>query len=127
MKFNNKENVSDVLNELLKDGAQQLIHQVVEARLSEYLSQHQRLIVDGRVAMVCRLPVKTRDTDRYRSSQCAYSQGAFERWRGANFSFCIGSALRLKNEILGGSITLAVTERCSYRRDGRSTKSSGWA
>ena len=43
------------------------------------------------------LPVKTRDTDRYRSSQCAYSQGAFERWRGANFSFCIGSALRLKN------------------------------
>ena len=41
------------MNELLKDGAQQLIHQAVEARLSEYLSQHQRLIVDGRVALVC--------------------------------------------------------------------------
>ena len=37
--FNNKESVSDVLNELLRDGAQQLIHQAVEAELSEYLSQ----------------------------------------------------------------------------------------
>ena len=26
---------------------------MVEARLSEYLSQYQRLIVDGRVALVC--------------------------------------------------------------------------
>ena len=53
LEFNNKESVSDVLNELLKDGAQQLIHQVEEVRLSEYLSQHQRLIVDGRVALLC--------------------------------------------------------------------------
>ena len=50
--FNNKESVSDVLNELLRNGAQQLIHQAVEAELSEYLSQHQRLIDDGRVALV---------------------------------------------------------------------------
>ena len=53
LELNNKEIVSDVLNELLKDGAQQLIHQVVEVRLSEYLSQHQHLIVYGRVALVC--------------------------------------------------------------------------
>jgi len=39
LEFNNKESVSDVLNELLRDGAQQLIHQAVEAELSEYLSQ----------------------------------------------------------------------------------------
>ena len=39
LEFNNKESVSDVLNELLRDGAQQLIHQAVEAKLSEYLSQ----------------------------------------------------------------------------------------
>ena len=52
LEFNNKESVSDVLRELLRDGVQQLIHQAVEAELSEYLSQHQRLTDDGRVALV---------------------------------------------------------------------------
>ena len=52
LEFNNKERDSDVLNELLRDGAQQLIHQAVEAELNEYLSQHQRLTDDGRVALV---------------------------------------------------------------------------
>ncbi|MBT5175796.1 MAG: IS256 family transposase, partial [Candidatus Marinimicrobia bacterium] len=50
--FNNKESVPDVLSELLREGAQQLIHQAVESELSEYLSQHQRLTDDGRVAVV---------------------------------------------------------------------------
>ena len=53
LEFNNKESVSDVFNELLRDGAQQLIHQALEAELCEYLSKHQRLAVDGRVALVC--------------------------------------------------------------------------
>ena len=52
LEFNNKESVSDVLNELWRDGAQQLIHQAVEVELSEYLSQHQRLTDDGSVALV---------------------------------------------------------------------------
>ena len=52
LEFNNKESVSDVLNELLRDGAQQLIRQAVETELSEYLSQHQRLTDDGSVALV---------------------------------------------------------------------------
>ena len=50
--FNNKESVPDVLSELLREGAQQLIHQAVESELSEYLSQHQRLTDDGRLAVV---------------------------------------------------------------------------
>jgi putative transposase len=50
--FNNKESVPDVLSELLRDGAQQLIHQAVESELSEYLSQHQRLTDDGRIPVV---------------------------------------------------------------------------
>jgi putative transposase len=50
--FNNKESVPDVLSELLREGAQQLIHQAVESELSEYLSQHQRLTDDGRFAVV---------------------------------------------------------------------------
>ena len=80
LEFNNKESVSDVLRELLRDGAQQLIHQAVEAELNEYLSQHQRLTDDGMVTLVRqRLLAKTRDTDRYRTSQCAYSQGSFQR------------------------------------------------
>ena len=41
------------MNELLKDGVQQLIHQALEARLREYLSQYQRLIVDGSGVLVC--------------------------------------------------------------------------
>ena len=52
LEFNNKESVSDVLNELLRDGAQQLIHQAVETELSEYFSQHQRIADDGRLALV---------------------------------------------------------------------------
>ena len=43
LEFNNKESVSDIRNELLRDGAQQLIRQAVETGLSEYLSQHQRI------------------------------------------------------------------------------------
>jgi putative transposase len=50
--FNNKESVPDVLSELLREGAQQLIHQAVESELSEYLSQHQRLTANGRIALV---------------------------------------------------------------------------
>ena len=73
------------------------------------------------------LPAKTRDSDGYWSSQCTYSQGTLERWRGTNFSFRIGSALRPKNEIPGGGITLALPQRCIYRRNGRGTKSSGRA
>ena len=46
LEFNNKESVSGVLNELLRDGAQQLIRQAVETELSEYLSQHQRIADD---------------------------------------------------------------------------------
>ena len=52
LEFINKESVSDILNELLRDRAQQLIHQAVEAELREYLSQHQRLIDNRRVALV---------------------------------------------------------------------------
>jgi len=52
LEFNNKESVSDVLNELLRGGAQQLIHQAVETELSEYLSQHQRIADDGRLVLV---------------------------------------------------------------------------
>ena len=58
LEFRIKESVSDVLNELLRDGAQQLIRQAVETELSEYLSLHQRLTDDGMVALVrnCYLP-----------------------------------------------------------------------
>ena len=52
LEFNNKESVSDVLSELLRDGAQHLIHQAVELELNEYFSQHQRLTADGRIALV---------------------------------------------------------------------------
>ena len=52
LEFNNKESFSDVLNELLRDGAQQLICQAVETELSEYMSQHQRITDDGRLALV---------------------------------------------------------------------------
>ena len=40
------------MSELLREGVQQLIHQAVESELSEYLSQHQRLTDDGRLAVV---------------------------------------------------------------------------
>ena len=50
--FNNKESVPDVLNALLREGAQQLIHRAVESELSEYLSQHQHFTADGRIAVV---------------------------------------------------------------------------
>ena len=53
LELNNKDSVSDEMSELLRNGAQQLIHQAVESELNEYLSQHQRLTEDGRVALVC--------------------------------------------------------------------------
>ena len=56
--FNNKESVPDVLSKLLRTVAQQLIRQAVESELSDYLSQHQHLTADGRIAVVrnCYLP-----------------------------------------------------------------------
>ena len=43
----------DVLSELLRGGARQLIHQAVEAELQELLGEHaQRRMVDGRAAVV---------------------------------------------------------------------------
>ena len=50
--FNNKESVSDVLNELLRSGAQKLIHNAVEAELREFMSQHQGVTEDGKVSVI---------------------------------------------------------------------------
>ena len=128
LEFNNKESVSDVLNELLRSGAQKLIHNAVEAELREFMSQHQGVTEDGKVSVIRNgyLP-KRQILTGIKSSQCTYSQGTLERWRGTNFSFRIGSALRSKNEIPGSGITLALPQRCIYRRNGRGTKSSGRA
>ena len=52
LEFNNKESVSDVLNELLRSGAQELIHNAVEAELREFMSQHQGVIEDGKVSVI---------------------------------------------------------------------------
>ena len=47
LEFNNIESVSDVLNELLRSGAQKLIHNAVEAELREFMSQHQGVTEEG--------------------------------------------------------------------------------
>ena len=128
--FNNKESVSDVLNELLRSGAQKLIHNAVEAELREFMSQHQGVTEDGKVSVIRNGYLPKREILTGIGPvivHCTYSQGTLERWRGTNFSFRIGSALRSKNEIPGGGITLAVPQRCIYRRNGRSLKSAGRA
>ena len=88
LEFNNKDSVSDEMSELLRNGAQQLIHQAVESELNEYLSQHQRLTEDGRVALVCNgyLP-KRKILTGNRSGQCPYPQGK-KRRRSTHFPFC---------------------------------------
>ena len=128
LEFNNIESVSDVLNELLKSGAQKLIHNALEAELREFMSQHQGVTEDGKVSVIRNGYLPKREIlTGIGPSHCTYSQGTLERWRGTNFSFRIGSALRSKNEIPGSSITLALPQRCIYRRNGRGTKSSGRA
>jgi putative transposase len=69
------------LRELLREGAQEIIHQAVESELSEYLSQHQRLTDDGRVAVVRKgyLP-KQEILTGIDPSQCSNSQGTLKRW-----------------------------------------------
>ena len=52
LEFNNKESVSDVLNELLRSGAQKLIHNAVEAELREFMFQHQGVTEDGKVSVI---------------------------------------------------------------------------
>ena len=52
LEFNNKESVSDVLNELLRSGAQKLIHNAVEVELREFMSQHQGATEDGKVSVI---------------------------------------------------------------------------
>jgi putative transposase len=50
--FSNKESVSDVLNELLKSGAQKPIHNAVEAGLRKFTFQHQGVTEDGKVSVI---------------------------------------------------------------------------
>ena len=123
--FNNKESIPDVLNALLREGAQQLIHRAVESELSEYLSQHQHLTPDGRIAVVRNGYLPKREILAGIGPVSVRIPKVRSRDGEPITFFCIGSALRPKNEIPGGGITLAVPQRCFYRRDGRSLKSSG--
>jgi putative transposase len=50
--FNNKDNVSDVLSELLRNGAQKLIHNALEAELRGFMFQHQGVTEDGNVSII---------------------------------------------------------------------------
>ena len=127
LEFNNKESVSDVLNELLRSGAQKLIHNAVEAELREFMFQHQGVTEDGKVSVIRNGYLPKREILTGIGPVSVRIPKVLERWRGTNFSFRIGSALRSKNEILGGGITLALPQRCIYRRNGRSLKSAGRA
>ena len=127
LEFNNKESVSDVLNELLRSGAQKLIHNAVEAELREFMPQHQGVTEDGKVSVIRNGYLPKRQILTGIGPVSVRIQGTLERWRGTNFSFRIVSALRPKNEIPGNGITLALPQRCIYRRNGRGTKSSGRA
>ena len=126
LEFNNKESVSDVLNELLREGAQQLIRQAVETELSEYLSQHQRIADDGRLALVRNgyLPKREILTGigpvSVRIPKVRSKDGKALTFRSA----LVPPYVR-KTQIPGSSITMAVPERCFYRRDGGSIKSPG--
>ena len=53
LEFQGREVVADALTEMLRTGAQQLIHQAVEAELQELLEQHsERRTADGKSGVV---------------------------------------------------------------------------
>ena len=53
VEFNDREPVTDALSEMLRTGAQQFIHQAVQAELEGFLQHHSnRLTRDGLVAVV---------------------------------------------------------------------------
>jgi transposase-like protein len=53
IEINNRETITDGLTDLLKTGAQKLIHQAVELELSEFMSQYkERLTNDGKAGVV---------------------------------------------------------------------------
>ena len=72
--LNNKERVSGILNELLRKGEQQLIHQAVEVEKSQYLSQHQCFTDDGRVVSVSKVPSNRKDNCTVSYSVCHQDQ-----------------------------------------------------
>ena len=126
LEFNNKESVSDVLSELLRDGAQHLIHQAVELELNEYFSQHQRLTADGRIALVRNGYLPKREILTGIGPVSVRIPKVRSRdWEALTFRSALVPHLCQKNQIPGSSITMAVAERCFYRRDGRSIKSPG--
>ena len=52
LSFKKQENSTDVLTELLKNGAKQLIHDAVAAELQEFISKHQSYREDGKAVIV---------------------------------------------------------------------------
>ena len=99
--FNIKETVSDVLNELLRSGAQKLIHNAVEAEMREFMFQHQGVTEDGKVSVIRNgyLPKREIMTGigpvSVRIPKVRTIDGV-----PPYFSFRIGSALCPKNKIL---------------------------
>ena len=54
IEIKNRDTITDALTEMLKTGAQQLIHQAVQAELAVFMEQHSNQSTDGGRASVVR-------------------------------------------------------------------------
>jgi len=96
-----RKQVIDPLSQLLREGAQRLIAQAVEAELQEFLSGHaERRVSTG-----------ARGADRDRSGECAGAEGARPRGRRGEVQFAARTAVRAQESQRGSGTAVVVSER----------------
>ena len=79
VEFKDRETPTDALSEMLRTGAQHLIHQAVQAELEGLLLQHANQVTrDGKAAVVRNGYLPARDPDRYRTRYRKDPQGTYQ-------------------------------------------------
>ncbi len=93
--FKDRDTISDALTQMLRTGANQLIHQAVQIELEELLTAKAHRFNTRWKCRGCAqwLPAPARDTDRHWTGDREITQGEIKGRRGRLFSFCPGTAV----------------------------------
>ena len=118
----------DALQEVLREGAQRLLAQAIEAEVEDMLEQHQdRRMPDGRAGVVRNgyLPERELQTG-IGPVTVQVPKVRAKSGRAGKVQLESGSALRAESSSVGSGIALVVSQRHLDRRHERRTDRIGW-
>ena len=106
-----RDTIADPLTELLRSGAERLIHRAVEVELEDLLSAHSDRYSGWKSRCGAQwLPARTRATDGIGSGDGNDPQSTIEDGRGGDFSIGPGAPVREEDDESGSRGAVAVLE-----------------